>query len=236
MKNRLKKLSGGLVHKTYFDGKHVIQFLNPKFPVPNKNTTNKLINVLRCHGILAADILYQDRSKRILEYLCGDFYEKFTEKQCLKAIKFVKRLHEALTEIKATSTFKPIHDFNPEGTDTIYGDVKASNIEWKKGEPVGIVDYDTISKGDKLYDVFFAILLWQKTFQMTVAKKILKEYGNIPPNVSDLFRKFILIKIKEISTQSLGLGYFIPKSKKYYQKRISELNDIYEKSLNWRSI
>jgi len=228
----MKILRGGNVHKTYLDSGKIRQILNPNYHIRPKEYTNKIVSLLKENGIVASVVLSQSKTERISEFLEGKFYDNFSEEQCIKAIRLIKKIHIALSSFDGAKEH-PIKDYRY-GNDIVFGDVKANNILWRNKEPVGIVDYDTVGTGYKLNDVFFGIILWQKNFNLNTATKILKEYGDYPLDFQELFGKFVLLKIKEISTQAMGLGYFKPKPKKYYINRIKQLNSIYDKSLNWR--
>lgn len=229
------KLKQGNVHKTYIFRDKVIQFLNPNFSVPHRRKVEKIIQLIRENGVLCPRILYQNKKKRVLEYLEGKFLDRFTVKQEKKAAKFLRKIHCILKQGKGITFFQPVRDFL-QGEDIIWGDTKADNILWRNGEPVGIVDYDTITKGSFFYDVCMAMLMWPDRWSVKRAIGIAKAYGIQDKKISDIFRMYLLVKIKEISTHSVGLGYFSHRSRKYYQNRIKELNKIYEKSSNWRSV
>ena len=78
------------------------------------------------------------------------------------------------------------------------------------------------------------LALWSKNISYKEMNELISIYLGIN-NAKHIkwekeFRRFILLKIKEISTNAFGLGYFVPRSKSYYKGRIIELNKLYEES------
>jgi len=221
----------GNTHKTYIKKKEVIQYLNNQLKVPTKEEINELVDLLRNNGIVAAKIKYQDKKVRVFERLDGEFYRKFTFSQCLKAIKFLKKLHKIIKKTKQIGHFHIVKDF-ADGNDMIWGDVNASNFLWKNGEIIGIVDYDNVSKGNLWLDVSMAIVNWQKDFNYKKSLRLIKEYG-IKGDWVEWIQKYILLTHKQYSDVSFGLNH-IKKSRNYCFKRIKKLNEQYEKSISWR--
>lgn len=231
----------GNVHKTIVHTTTVRQILNPKFKIAPIEKVNDLNRFLKDNGIETAQVLRQTKGKRILERLNGDFYNMFTKIQRKKAMLFLRKLHDVLDRYgkrKPINQFYLVSEFSS-GDELIWGDTKASNLLWRNGELVGIVDYDTVSLGSVWYDVFMALATWGVNSHKEMEELIClylgcKDVSNV--GWEGFFRKFILLKIKEITTNAFGLGYFIPKSRDYYKKRIKELNSLYEKSFNRRGI
>ncbi len=208
--SNMKKSNNGNVHKTYILKHVVIQKLNPDFWVPNITTTNKLVNLLKKHGIIAARVIKQTSKIRIFEKLDGEFYDKFTYNQAYLAIKFIKKVHKIINNS--------------------WGDVNASNFLWHKGRIVGIIDYDTIGRDQ--YDVVMAMVNWQSGFSNKYAKMIAKTYG-LKNGWINQMRQYILYSHKQWSDVYLGLDH-IKKSKKEVLRRIKRLNYQYEKSFSWK--
>lgn len=239
----MKKLTGGVVHKTYL-GKYkgeevVIQYINPKFKVPSRNKVNNLVKMLKSKNIISANIIYQDKEKRIFEKLNGIFYDNFTTKQAIKALHFMVELQGVLgeNEIKCFNQFYLVDDFSGKHKkDIVWGDLKANNILWQKGKPVGIIDYDTISKGKMMFDICTAIATWEKTTTMKFINEVITEYCISKKFLLDSLDRFILVRYKQLVNEMGGLGYFKKQNIKTYQSKIKKLNLLYEKSINWRDV
>lgn len=242
MRDSYKIENKGNVHKTRIYKDRVEQTLNHKFKVSLMNETNRLNLFLKNNNIETAQILKQTKDKRILERLKGDFYDSFNRIQRKKAIMFLKKLHNILEKYdkrKATNQFYLVSQFQ-KYDELVWGDTKASNFLWRNGNPVGIVDYDTVSLGSVWYDVFMALITWGKNISHKEMNALIALYLGIRDasqlNWETEFRRFVLLKIKEISTNAFGLGYFVPRSRAYYKDRIKRLNNFYEKSFNRRSV
>lgn len=239
------KTKQGNVHKTYIRTNDVIQKLNSIFIVPKKEDVNKIANYLKQAGLEVPIVIKQNRKQRILTKLRGNFYDKFNTELCISGMVFLSRLHKLLKDVEIIRQFKPVSEFS-QGMKlrTIWGDTNTSNFLVNinlinKREMVnGIVDYDTISLGSHSYDVFMALVSFPKNHTYKVWDTMLEAYGceHCKENKKSLLQKYILIKIKEISTHGFGLGYFGSKPKKYYKQRIKELNNLYDKSLVWGSV
>jgi len=235
--------SQGNVHKTIICGNRVEQLLNPKFHVPSIGKVNRLNCFLRDNGIEAAVIIAQTESKRVMEKLEGIFPDSLNETERIKAMIFLKKLHYVLQqydERKALNQFYLVSQFSGNYDELIWGDVKTSNILWRDGEPVGIIDYDTVSLGSVWYDIFMALTVWGNDISYQEMNKLIALYLDTK-DVSMVgweieFRRFVLLKIKEMTTNAFGLGYFVPRPLSYYKDRVRHLNHLYEESFIWRSI
>lgn len=240
----MKKINGGSVNKTYENNTEIIQLLNQNFhpyPIDFVNTTN---SILREYGIVTATVSKQTKKIRIFNKLDGEFYDYLTLSQSLKAAKFLAKLHTALNiaKIEPPTNFYLVDEYSTSKNRILWGDLKTNNILWRKNEPVGIVDYDTISKGLLSFDVCTAMLMWQKEFSMLTAKKILEEYMCSIDMFDDMenyeicFKKFLLLKYKQFADEMTGLGYFKKLPFHFYKEKIKKLKKAYEESSNWRSV
>ena len=237
-----KSISQGNVHGTIVYEDRVEQLLNPAFAVPSKDKTNRLNRFLRKNGIGVALIIEQTKEKRVMERLDGAFYDKLDKAQRKKAMGFLRKLHNVLERYgkrDALNQFYLVSQFR-KGDELIWGDTKVSNILWKDNEPVGIVDYDTVSLGSVWYDVFMALATWGNDISYEEMSDLIATYLGVI-DVSGIgweveFRRFALLKIKEMAINAFGLGYFVPRPLPYYKERIKHLNRLYEESFVWGSI
>lgn len=226
-------MKSGNTHTTRRSGNTVVQSLNPGLVVPTKEQVNKLVDLLRNNGIVAAKVIGQTPTERVLEYLEGEFYRPFTHEQCLKAMVFLRKLHGVLAEAEPIGSFHIVKDYGP-GSDMIWGDVNASNFLWRDGEVVGIVDYDCVSRGDVWLDVAMALVNWQEDFEYSKSLELLDAYG-IEGDWLEKVQKYILLTHKQYADVSFGMNH-IKKSRAYCKQRLERLNEQYEKSVVWRSL
>lgn len=207
--------------------------MNPKLKVPTKNQVNKLVDLLIDNDIIAARVIYQDKKKRILEKLEGDFFRPFSFGQCIKAAKFLKKLHKVLEQAEPIGHFHFVRDFS-NGDQMVWGDVNASNFLWRNDEVVGVVDYDSVMRGNIWVDVSMAIVNWQENFDFEQSKQIIAAY-DISGNWVEYVQKYILLCHKQYADVSFGMNH-IKKSRNYCLGRLKKLNKQYEKSIIWRSL
>jgi len=226
----MKDISGN-THKTIINGDLIHQTLNAKLRVPSKEQVNKLVDLLRKNNIEAASVIFQDKQTRISERLDGEFNKRFSHKQCLQAIKFLKKLHNVLKEAEPIGSFHMVRDFG-DGETMVWGDVNAGNFLWRNNKVVGIVDYDCVMQGNVWVDIAMAVVNWQKTFRYKQSKEIIDAYG-IEGDWIEYVQKYILITHKQYADVSFGLNH-IKKSREYCEKRIINFNKQYEKSIIWR--
>lgn len=228
------RIAMGSVHETFEDNNRIVQVLNPLFPVPSMEETNALVDHLQKKKIAAAHVLEQTADRRVMTKLPGTFSFHFTLDEAVKAAKFMARLHVAIYDAPVASQFRPVTEFGMQGkhaAQPIWGDLNGGNIVWDKGEPVGVVDYDTVSYGDPWYDLATACVLWPDEFTLDYAKAIVQAYQEMMPIATDgvwgHLRSYTLLIHKKLVDAYFGRSH-LKKPKPYLEERIGKLDRIYE--------
>lgn len=218
----------GSVHETFDHGDRISQKLNPNFPVPDLGRVNKLVAILKKAGIEAAFILHQTAEERVMEKIEGSPTTfTYTKEQAVKAARFMARLHKALRLAQPLATFKPVSEFSNKKEQVIWGDLNGGNIIWRDGEPVGVVDYDTASLGDRWYDLASACVLWPEVFSLDYAVSIIQAYQEeLPIATSDWdirLSHFALLIHKKMVDAYFGRSH-IKRPREYFEGRLEKLD------------
>jgi thiamine kinase-like enzyme len=203
-----------------------LAFVN--FTIPTMEFCNKLSDHLAKQGIITPKVYKQIKEYRIMEFLEGEFKNSFNEEEQVKAVKFLKKLHDVLKDFSSPNpSYNLIKMMELPKEQTIWGDTKADNFLWRNGEIVGIVDYDTVCKSDVRFDVAQGVISWQNKFDYDRIMELVQLYGGLD-NMEKVLRYFLLVHHKKFTNHVLFGSYSKSRTQEYWLNRIHQINMAYD--------
>lgn len=205
----IENLDGGRQDSITRKGKRVHRPANEWTP-----TVHRFLRSLNEHGFNAAPIPYEitAEGEEIVSYLEGEVYNEElplslqSDETLLSVVKLIREFHKAsasfLNNLDGTESWMLV----PREPNEIicHGDIAPYNMVMRGNVATGIIDFDTIHPGPRIWDIAYAAYRWvplmapenpesygSKEDQMRRLRLFLEEYGELNCDIKTMLQTVI---------------------------------------------